>query len=164
MRIAAGSKGKFSDLVLNFGGGMLYFCVSLISVLDFIIIQHATYRFDFVNVFGFVLIIVELGIRLQATRTLGKYFSPTVRVLPEHKLITSGIYKHVRHPIYLGSMLTFFSVTLIFHSLFGFIVTVFAIPFILHKIRVEEQLFMQKFGDKYREYSKKSKKLIPYFY
>ena len=164
MRMAAGSKGKFSDLILNFGGGMLYFLGSLTSVLDFIIIQHATYHFDFASFFGFVLLIAGLGIRLQATRTLGKYFSPTTRVLADHKLIKDGIYKHIRHPIYLGSMLAFFSVTLIFHSIYGFIVTALAIPFILNRIRVEEQMFIQKFGDEYREYIKKSKKLIPYFY
>jgi protein-S-isoprenylcysteine O-methyltransferase Ste14 len=164
MRMVSGSKGKFSDLILNFGGGMLYFCGSLISVLDFIIIQHVTYHFDLVNIIGFVLLIAGLGVRLQATRTLGKYFAPTVRVLPEHKLIKSGIYKHIRHPIYLGSMLAFFSVTLIFHSLYGFIVTALAIPFILHKIRVEEKMFIEKFGNEYREYIKKSKKLIPYIY
>ena len=164
MRMVAGSKGKFSNLVLNFSGGMLYFLGSLVSVLDFIILQHATYHFDFVSVLGFVLLTAGLVIRLQATRTLGKYFSPTTRVLPDHKLIKDGIYKQIRHPIYLGSMLAFFSVTLIFHSLYGFIVTALAIPFILNRIRVEEQMFTQKFGDEYREYMKKTKKLIPYVY
>jgi protein-S-isoprenylcysteine O-methyltransferase Ste14 len=164
MRMGVASKGKFSDLILNFGGGMLYFLGSLTSVLDFIIIQHLTYRFDFVSLLGFVLLIAGLGIRLQATRTLGEYFSPKTRVLPEHKLIKSGIYKHIRHPIYLGSMLAFFSITLIFHSLIGFMVTALAIPFILNRIRVEEQMFTEKFGDEYKEYIKKSKKLVPYLY
>jgi protein-S-isoprenylcysteine O-methyltransferase Ste14 len=164
MRVGVGSKGKFSDLFLNFGGGILYFLGSLTSVLDFIIIQHATYHFDFVSLLGFVFIVVGLGVRLQATRTLGKYFSPKTRVLPEHKLIKNGIYKHIRHPIYLGSMLAFFSITLIFHSLYGFIVTALAIPFILNRIRVEEQMFTEKFRDEYKEYIKKTKKLIPYLY
>jgi protein-S-isoprenylcysteine O-methyltransferase Ste14 len=157
-------KGKFSYLILNFGGGIFYFWGSLVSVLDFVIIQHAAYHFDFVNLVGFVLVIAGLGLRLQATRTLGKYFSPTVRVLPEHRLIKHGIYKHVRHPIYLGSLLAFFSIPLIFHSLYGFLVTTLAIPFILYKIRVEEQMFIEKFGDEYRDYIKNSKKLIPYVY
>jgi protein-S-isoprenylcysteine O-methyltransferase Ste14 len=157
-------KNDFSDLVLNFGGGFLYFCGSLTSVLDFVIIQRAAYRLDSVSIIGFVLIVAGLGLRFQATRTLGRYFAPTVRILPEHRLITYGVYKHIRHPIYLGSMLAFFSIPLIFHSLYGFLVTALAIPFILHKIRIEEQMFIEKFGDEYREYIKKSKKLIPYVY
>jgi protein-S-isoprenylcysteine O-methyltransferase Ste14 len=156
-------KDNFSNLILDFGGGIFYFCGSLVSVLDFVIIQHGIYHLDFV-ILGFVLVIVGLGVRIQATRTLGKFFSPTVRVLPEHKLIKHGIYKHIRHPIYLGSMLAFFSVTLIFHSLYGFIITTIAVPFILHKIQAEEQMFIEKFGDEYREYIKNSKKLIPYIY
>lgn len=157
-------KNNFSDLILNFGGGFIYFCGSLVSVLDFLIIQRAAYRLDSVSIIGFALLIAGLGLRLQATRTLGKYFAPTVRVLPEHRLITYGVYKHIRHPIYLGSMLAFFSIPLIFHSLYGFLVTALAIPFILHKIRIEERMFVEKFGDEYREYAKNSKKLIPYVY
>lgn len=132
--------------------------------MDFIVIQRAAYHFDFVSVIGFVLLISGLGTRLQATRTLGEYFSPVVRVLPEHKLVKHGIYKHLRHPIYLGSMLAFFSVPFIFHSLYGFLVTALAIPFILYKIRVEERMLTEKFGDEYRDYVKNSKKLIPYVY
>ncbi len=157
-------KGKFSGLILNFGGGIFYFCGSLVSVLDFIMIQQAAYHFDFVSLVGFVLLTAGLGTRLQATRTLGRYFSPTVRVLPKHKLIKHGIYRHVRHPIYLGSLLAFFSIPLIFHSLYGLLVTTLAIPFILYKIRAEEQMLIEKFGDEYRDYIKNSKKLIPYVY
>jgi protein-S-isoprenylcysteine O-methyltransferase Ste14 len=156
-------KDNFSNLILNFGGGIFYFCGSLVSLLDFVIFQNVTYHSDFL-VLGFALLIVGLGVRIQATRTLGKFFSTKVRVLPEHKLIKHGIYKHVRHPIYLGSMLAFFSVTLIFRSLYGFIITTIAIPFILHKIQVEEQMLIEKFGDEYREYVRNSKRLIPYIY
>jgi hypothetical protein len=73
----AARKGRFSNLVLNFGGGIFYFCVSRVSVLDFIMIQQAAYHFNLVNLVGFVLLTAGLGVRLQATRTLGKYFSPT---------------------------------------------------------------------------------------
>ncbi len=157
-------KGRLSNLVLNFGGGAVYFCGSLVSVLDFLILQRAGYRLDLVGVFGFFILVAGLGLRLKATRTLGKYFSPTTRVLAEHKLITHGVYKHIRHPIYLGSMLAFFSVPLIFHSSYGLIVTALAIPFILHRIQIEEQMFVEKFGDEYSEYIKNTKKLIPYLY
>jgi protein-S-isoprenylcysteine O-methyltransferase Ste14 len=132
--------------------------------LDFVVIQRAAYRLDSVSIIGFVLVVAGLGLRLQATRTLGKYFSPTVRLLPGHRLIKHGIYRRIRHPVHLGSMLVFFSIALIFHSLYGFLVTALAIPLILHKIRIEEQMFMEKFGDEYRDYIMNSKKLIPFVY
>jgi protein-S-isoprenylcysteine O-methyltransferase Ste14 len=147
-----------------YGGAIFYIFGSLVSILDFIVFQQAAYRFDFVNLVGFALIIAGLGLRVQAQRTLGKYFSPVTKVLPEHKLIKYGIYRHVRHPIYLGSLLAFFSVPLIFHSIYGLIVIALAIPFMLHRIRVEEQMLIDKFGEEYRDYIKNSKKLIPYIY
>ena len=162
----AADKSIFSNFILNFvfGGAIFYVCGSLVSILDFIFIQHAVYHPDPVNIAGFVLLPAGLGIRLQGTRTLGEYFSPVVRILPEHKLVKQGIYKHLRHPIYLGSMLAFFSVPLIFHSLYGLFVTAFAVPFILHKIQIEEQMLVEKFGDEYRDYVKHSKRLIPHVY
>lgn len=162
----ATGKSTFSNFVLNFvfGGAIFYICGSLVSVLDFMTIRHALYHPDFVSLVGFILLAAGLGTRLQATRTLGEYFSPVVRILPEHKLIKHGIYRHLRHPIYLGSMLAFFSVPFIFHSLYGLLVTALAIPFILHKIQVEEQMLIEKFGDEYTDYVKKSKRLIPYVY
>jgi len=41
---------------------------------------------------------------------------------------------------------------------------VFLIPFILYRIRVEEQVLIEKFGDEYRDYMRKSRKLIPYIF
>jgi len=111
-----------------------------------------------------VLLLVGSALRVQARRTLGDYFSPVVRILPGHKLIRHGVYKHIRHPGYLGELLLYFSVPLLFHSLDGFLVMVFLIPFILYRIRIEEQMFLEKFGDEYRDYMRKSKRFIPYVF
>ena len=87
-----------------------------------------------------------------------------MRILPDHKLIRHGIYRYVRHPIYLGSMLAFFSIPFLFHSLYGLLVTTLAVPFILYKIQAEERTLIEKFGDEYRDYIRNSKRLIPYVY
>ena len=156
----------FSNFLLNFvlGGAILYIFGSLTSVLDFIAIQHGVYHPDLVSAVGFVLLAAGLGTRLEATRTLGRYYSPVVKILPGHELVKHGIYRHLRHPIYLGSMLIFLSVPLIFHSLYGLVVTALAIPFILHRIQVEERMLRKKFGNEYADYARKSKRLIPYIY
>lgn len=69
----AARSGKSSDFVLNFGGGFIYFCGSLVSVLDLVIIQRTAYHLDSASITGFVLLKAGLGLRIQATRTLGKY-------------------------------------------------------------------------------------------
>mgnify|MGYP006269711371 CR=1 FL=1 len=157
-------EGKFSDVAILIAGGIIFFSGVLVTALDFIMIQGMVYRFDLVSLTGLVFLLVGSAIRAQARRTLGRYFSPVVRILPDHKLIRYGVYKHIRHPGYLGELLLYFSVPLLFHSLNGFLVMVFLIPFILYRIRVEEQALIGKFGDKYRDYMRKSKRLIPYIF
>jgi len=157
-------EGKFSDLAILIAGGIIFFSGVLVTALDFIVIQGMIYHFDFVSLTGLVLLLVGSALRAQARRTLGRYFSPVVRILPEHELIRYGVYKHIRHPGYLGELLLYFSVPLFFHSLYGFLVMVFLIPFILYRIRVEEQMLIEKFGDEYRDYMRNSKKLIPYVF
>jgi len=157
-------KGKFSDVAILIAGGIIFFSGVLVTALDFVMIQRMVYRFDLVSLTGLILLPIGSAIRVQARRTLGRYFSPVVRILPDHKLIRHGIYKHIRHPGYLGELLLYFSVPLFFRSLYGFFVMVFLVPFILYRIRMEEQMLTEKFGDEYRDYMKNSKKLIPYVY
>jgi len=157
-------EGRFSDVAVLIAGGIIFFSGVFVAALDFIVIQRMIYRFDIVNLTGLVLLPVGSVLRVQARRTLGEYFSPVVRILPEHELIRHGIYKHIRHPGYLGELLLYFSVPLLLHSLYGFLVMVFLIPFILYRIRVEEQMLIEKFGDEYRDYMRKSKRFIPYVF
>jgi protein-S-isoprenylcysteine O-methyltransferase Ste14 len=65
-----------------------------------------------------------------------------VRLLPDHRLITYGIYRHIRHPGYLGELLLYFSVPLLLHSLYGFLVMTSLIPFILYRMRIEERVLV----------------------
>jgi len=157
-------KGKSLDVAILVGGGIIWFSALAVSILDFIIVQRMVYRLDLVSLTGLILGLVGFAIRTQARRTLGKSWSPVVRILPEHKLITYGIYRHVRHPGYLGEILAYFLVPALFRSLYGFLITIFLIPLILYRIKIEENMLIEKFGEEYRDYVQNSKKLIPYVY
>jgi len=95
---------------------------------------------------------------------LGKYFSAGLRISEYHKLVTQGIYRHVRHPAYLGVLLVWLGVPLLFSSLYGFLAMLLLIPCYLYRIRIEEKMVIEKFGKEYLEYMKRTKKLIPYIY
>jgi len=84
--------------------------------------------------------------------------------MPEHKLITSGPYHLIRHPIYLGGILFGLSIPMISDSLYGFVIMLIPIPIVLHRIRIEEKVLVSRFGQEYLEYARKTKKLIPYIY
>lgn len=114
---------------------------------------------------GLSLLIIGILIRGNAIRVLGKYFTGTVLIKSDHRLIRSGPYKHVRHPAYTGALLAHFGLGLSFSNWFtlGFS----TIPFIavaLYRMRVEEQALREAFGSEYVDYSQTSKRLIPRVY
>jgi len=143
----------------------LVFSLALIaSFWDFVTVQGMVFRFNVFSVLGLILFVVGVGIRLAGKRALGKYYSYGLRVLPDHRLVTNGIYKYVRHPISLAVFIYDPGIPLIFSSLYGFLITLALIPLVLYRIEIEERMLIQKFGDEYRDYMRRTKKLIPFLY
>jgi protein-S-isoprenylcysteine O-methyltransferase Ste14 len=160
----AARKSRFSELINPVLSAIILDSGILVSVVDLIVLQKLMYRFDLISLVGFLFLLAGLGLRARATRTLGRYFSPDVRITADHGLVRNGIYKYIRHPIYLGTLLAYFSVPLMFHSSYGFLVMILKIPLTAYRIRIEEQALQKKFGEEYRRYMKTSKRLVPYVY
>ena len=119
----------------------------------------------FLWVIGSVILIIG-GIIMCAGRIiLRKYSSLIITIEQNHKLVTNGPYSVIRHPIYAGIILMFFGYTLSFSSIIGTIIILafFSIWF-NKRIKLEEQLLIQTFGDKYLEYMKHTKRLVPFIY
>jgi len=97
-----------------------------------------------------------------AQNSLGKSWSDTPRMMREQKLITSGPYQFIRHPIYtafiliLGSTLFISANWLIGMSWIGM-----TLLEIFSRINFEENLMIEYFGDQYREYMKNTGRLLP---
>lgn len=112
---------------------------------------------------GGVLIVSGLIIRIWSIRTLGKYFGNDVRVLADHQLIEDGLYSIVRHPSYLGALLTGFGIAVFLQVHWGLWIT----PITLlasygRRIAVEEDLLGKEFGDRYREYQNRTYRIVPW--
>ena len=76
-------------------------------------------------------------------------------ILPKtRKLITGGIYKKIRHPIYLGQILAAFSWFILIRSLFLLIFVVGITIVLLIRSKDEEKLLIKRFGKKYIKYTK----------
>jgi protein-S-isoprenylcysteine O-methyltransferase Ste14 len=145
-------------------GGLVWFIGLFFTSLDFVIYQNFIFSNIILTFSGITLFIIGGIIRYLSRKTLGKFFTRNLNISKNHQLIINGIYNYIRHPAYLGSMLCSFAIPLIFTSFWGFLATFIFIPYILKRISFEEGLLLEKFGDKYREYQKKVKKLIPYIY
>ena len=90
------------------------------------------------------------------------YLSRTVRVQEGQKVISSGLYGIVRHPMYSATLLLFLSMPLVLGSVFSFIIFL-AYPFIIAKRILNEEELLSRELDGYSEYKEKVKfRLIPF--
>jgi protein-S-isoprenylcysteine O-methyltransferase Ste14 len=113
---------------------------------------------------GVGMVVIGMIIRFVAIATLKRNFSSRLRIRANHTLVKNGIYHLIRHPAYLGGILFFLGIPIIVSSVLGFLVMFFIVPLILRRIRNEERMLIERFGLEYEEYTKQSKKLIPFFY
>jgi len=83
-------------------------------------------------------------------------------IKPNCKLITHGIYKYIRHPMYLSVILTMFGVLFFHFSLFEIIIYIILFINMIIKMLYEEKLWCN--SKDYQEYSKKTKRIIPFIF
>ena len=95
---------------------------------------------------------------------LGRLYSPEVTLQAGHRLITSGPYRHLRHPRYLGGIIYACGLSLLFRSWIGMVGCVLALGFFWFRVRDEEALMCQEFGQEWEAYCQRSWRLIPFLY
>ncbi len=113
---------------------------------------------------GLGMIVLGLVIRFVAIATLKKNFSGRLRIRDDHTLVKKGIYRWIRHPAYLGAILLFLGFPVMLSSILGFLVMLLIVPYLLHRIKLEERMLIGRFGAEYEDYIRSSKKLIPFVY
>ena len=143
---------------------LIFALALLVTVWDYIQLQEMTYSLGLMNVVGLAFFVAGTILRQLGKRTLGRYYSYGLRTLKDQKLIQHGVYKYVRHPITLAALIYAPAIPLIFSSLYGFVVMLGIVPLFLFRIRIEEKMLVEKFGDEYRQYMRRTKKLIPLIY
>lgn len=143
---------------------LIFFSALLVTLWDFIQIQEMMYRLQFVNVVGLSSFVIGIAIRRVAKRTLGKHYSYVLKTEQKSDLIDYGIYKHIRHPIYSAMLMYCIAIPLIFSSVYGFLFMLWVIPCTVYRIKIEENMLIEKFKNRYKDYMNHTKKLIPYIY
>ena len=98
----------------------------------------------------------------QSHIELGKNWSISLDLREGHQLVTSGLYRHLRHPMYTSIFLCALGQALVVPNWIVGPANLVAF-FVLFAVRVqpEERMMAEKFGDQYRSYLAKTKRLIP---
>lgn len=116
------------------------------------------------SLIGIGLMIAGLVVNRLAISALGKFWDKLV-IKEDHRLITEGIYAYIRHPIYTSYLLLFLGYTVLFQAPISAIIFM-AVLSIWYgsRISLEESMLIEKFGDAYRQYCTKTKRLFPFLY
>ena len=111
---------------------------------------------------GVVLIVGAVIVFWRAHADLGLNWSPTLEIREKHELITRGIYSVIRHPMYASQWLWAVAQLLLLQNwIAGFSSLVVFIPFYFLRVKAEEQLMLEQFGDQYRSYTQKVGAVFP---
>jgi protein-S-isoprenylcysteine O-methyltransferase Ste14 len=122
------------------------------------------FRFSFmsyIQILGLVLTSVGYSVFIWSVVVRGKY-AVSWQMPENQRLVTSGPYRYVRHPSYLGYFLMFFGFFFLWPNLFTLFPLV-AIPGYFRVTFEEERLLVRRFGDEYVEYQRKTGRFIPMF-
>jgi protein-S-isoprenylcysteine O-methyltransferase Ste14 len=124
---------------------------------DSFFLHRSTFLSNYVPLYVRLLI---LGLALITVVYLSR--SGHVVISHEHRrVVTTGAFRYVRHPLYLASVLTYLGLTISTLSLFSLAILAGIFMFYNYIARYEEGLLEAKFGAEYREYKKKTGKWAP---
>jgi protein-S-isoprenylcysteine O-methyltransferase Ste14 len=114
---------------------------------------------------GSILIVTGLIVRVTSILTLKKQFTYTVTRVKDHELIETGLYKNIRHPGYLGQLIIFLGISTCLSNWLSVLLMIIPVFLgYLNRINIEEKFMIEQMGQKYLDYQKRTKKLIPAIY
>ena len=119
---------------------------------------------DWVRYLGLMLAVAGMAIRFMGLRELGRQFSVYVTLQEDHKLVQSGIYGVLRHPLYLGAIFAMVGIALVFRSWLIIPGSVLVNAFVLARISREEKLLAEHFKVEFAAYRRRTWRLLPYIY
>jgi protein-S-isoprenylcysteine O-methyltransferase Ste14 len=113
---------------------------------------------------GLGLAILGLGLIFWSGVALGRMYSKQVTIQEDHHLVTDGLYGVIRHPRYLGAISLELGGALLFRSWIALVLAAPLVALIAMRIRDEEALLRQEFGEEWEAYCRHSWRLVPLLY
>ncbi len=139
-------------------GMLISFFVSPLEYMYFAWLPHMLWT----EVVGLVFVVAGAVLLVGARRFIKGMYSGHLEVVSDHRLILSGPYHYVRHPSYAGFLLIALGISVGYGSVIGIIaIPLLLLPGLAYRIRIEESLLQDHFGEEFRAYARQVKKLIP---
>ena len=158
--ISAGTKsdrGSFLGLYLAISVGNL-----AATFLSFKGVAPLSHHWTFAFV-GLTLMVGAFLFRWRSMRVLARYFTHRLTIQEDHRLITSGPYRWIRHPSYLGILLLMLGIGLALTDAWSIaIATLPVLAAVSYRIALEERALVDHFGEEYARYCTRTRRLIPF--
>jgi protein-S-isoprenylcysteine O-methyltransferase Ste14 len=114
---------------------------------------------------GIAVMVAGVALRIWANQVLGAFFTRTLRVTSEQRVVSEGPYRVVRHPGYLGDILLWTGAALATLNWIAVIcLPLAALGAYTYRIRVEETMLRETLGEAYRAYMARTWRLVPLVY
>jgi protein-S-isoprenylcysteine O-methyltransferase Ste14 len=111
---------------------------------------------------GAAVFIVALWLLWRSHVDLGRNWLPHLQIRVEHSLITRGMFRRIRHPMYAAHWLWGIAQALLLQNwIAGLSMLIFFIPIYLVRVTHEERMMLEHFGKEYREYMNRTGRVIP---
>ena len=132
------------------------------SPLEFLYLPAVLIRSAWMASIGLVLVALGAVLFIWARRVLREEYSGHLSVSTGHTLVQHGPYAFLRHPAYAGFLSMALGISLGYSSLVGFFsLLVLLLPGLVYRMKVEEKLLSEHFGEAYHRYARAVKRIIP---
>ena len=159
-RLDAKEKQQEQSLVVKLSG-LMFLCGFVVAGLG---VRFNWYKLPKPLIITATLLFLAAYLLYAEVLRENAYLSRTIEVQENQKVIDTGLYSIVRHPMYSATLLLFLSMPLILGSVYSFIIFL-AYPFIIIKRIKHEEEFLEKELKGYGDYMKKVKyRLIPFIW
>ncbi|HLC03677.1 MAG TPA: protein-S-isoprenylcysteine O-methyltransferase [Anaerolineales bacterium] len=117
---------------------------------------------EWIGWLGVMLFGVAIWLLWRSHADLGRNWTPTPGLRDEHTLITTGVYRSIRHPMYAAQLLWGVAQAMMLHNwIAGLSLIVSLVPQYLLRVGQEEEMMLEEFGQTYREYTERTDRIIP---
>jgi protein-S-isoprenylcysteine O-methyltransferase Ste14 len=111
---------------------------------------------------GIVIFALAIWLLWRSHADLGINWRATTEIREKHTLVTSGVFGYIRHPMYAAHWLWGIAQALLIHNwIAGLASLVIIIPLYILRVRREEHMMLEQFGEKYRAYMSQTGRILP---
>jgi protein-S-isoprenylcysteine O-methyltransferase Ste14 len=111
---------------------------------------------------GAILFAMAIWLLWRSHVDLGRNWTPVLGIREEHELVTEGVFRYIRHPMYAAHILWGIATVLMLHNwIAGFpMLVVFGTQY-LSRMGAEEQMMLDQFGAEYEDYMHRTGRIFP---